>query len=124
MTNPILRILIPSLIPSRYMVDMATYHELHQHNDSGEDATGKDDIGKTAMQSNEPPSDDFLLCLPAKVPAYWFLKKRWGESSFVSSGLTHLIYPSHTQCAQHNRRCLGRICLRNASARRSQERDA
>ncbi|THY10958.1 P-loop containing nucleoside triphosphate hydrolase protein [Aureobasidium pullulans] len=47
------------------------------HNDSGQDATGKDDIGKTAMQSNEPPSDDFLLCLPAKVPAYWFLKKRW-----------------------------------------------
>ncbi|THX69410.1 hypothetical protein D6D04_10284 [Aureobasidium pullulans] len=56
---------------------MATYHELHQDNDSGQDATGKDDIGKTAMQSNEPPSDDFLLCLPAKVPAYWFLKKRW-----------------------------------------------
>ncbi|THX24192.1 P-loop containing nucleoside triphosphate hydrolase protein [Aureobasidium pullulans] len=77
MTNPILRTLIPLLIPSRYMVDMATYHELHQDNDSGQDAMGKDDIGKTAMQSNEPPSDDFLLCLPAKVPAYWFLKKRW-----------------------------------------------
>ena len=79
MKTAILRILILSLTPSRYMVDMATYHELHQDSDSGQDATGKDDIGKTAMQSNEPPSDDFLLCLPAKVPAYWFLKKRWGE---------------------------------------------
>lgn len=65
------------------IVDMAMYYELHRMSDleqaSNPHPRGRDDLGKPATDRDEPPSDEFLLTLPAKVSAYWFLKKRWGE---------------------------------------------
>lgn len=67
---------------SRYMIDMATYHKLHENDKPSHNTTSREVAGKVLADINDPPTDEFLVCLPAQVKAYWLLKKRWGESSF------------------------------------------
>lgn len=67
------------------MVDMSTYNTLHSTQADGphdQTSSGGDSIGQAAMNAKEPPGDDFLLTLPAKVPGFGFHNKRWGMSNY------------------------------------------
>ncbi|KAJ0109953.1 P-loop containing nucleoside triphosphate hydrolase protein [Diaporthe amygdali] len=69
----------------RYMIDMATYNELHgkdQEKDEEEELTPpkpprRDDLGPDAMESDEAPSGSFVLLLPPTIPAFRFHDKKW-----------------------------------------------
>ncbi|KAG9854832.1 P-loop containing nucleoside triphosphate hydrolase protein, partial [Aureobasidium melanogenum] len=68
----------------RFMVDMSTYKTLHPtpanapHDPT---STGGHGIDQAAMKAEEPPGDNFLLTLPAKVPGFGFHNKRWVDLS-------------------------------------------
>ncbi|THZ50551.1 P-loop containing nucleoside triphosphate hydrolase protein, partial [Aureobasidium pullulans] len=64
-------------IHARYMIDMSAYHELHPESNTRRENWRMGDIDEATMESDNPPPDDFLLCLPATLRGYWFLKKRW-----------------------------------------------
>ncbi|THX66544.1 P-loop containing nucleoside triphosphate hydrolase protein [Aureobasidium pullulans] len=64
-------------IHSRYMIDMNAYHELHPESNTRRENWRMGDIDEATMESDNPPPEKFLLCLPATLRGYWFLKKRW-----------------------------------------------
>ncbi|KAH0044111.1 P-loop containing nucleoside triphosphate hydrolase protein, partial [Aureobasidium melanogenum] len=66
----------------RFMVDMSTYNTLHQTTVNAPD--DGDGIDRAAMEAKEPPGEDFLLTLPAKVPGFGFHNKRWVDLSLGS----------------------------------------
>lgn len=68
-----------SKIHSRYMIDMNAYHELHPESNTRRENWRMGDIDEATMESDNPPPEKFLLCLPATLRGYWFLKKRWGK---------------------------------------------
>ena len=65
----------------RYMVDTATYKEMH---DSDEDPI-MSELSDEQLQSDEPPDGDFVLLLPHTIRGYGFHNKKW--SKFDSSSL-------------------------------------
>ncbi|KAG9697758.1 P-loop containing nucleoside triphosphate hydrolase protein, partial [Aureobasidium melanogenum] len=67
----------------RFMVDMSTYHTLHPSTaDAPQDmASPGEALEHTTMQAKEPPGDDFLFTLPARVPGFGFHNKRWVDLS-------------------------------------------
>ncbi|KAL8366108.1 hypothetical protein RB595_004739 [Gaeumannomyces hyphopodioides] len=60
----------------RYMIDMATYHDLH-NNQQDESADLRDDLGKDMMESSQPPKDPFVLLLPSKMLGFRLHDRKW-----------------------------------------------
>ncbi|KAH0565969.1 hypothetical protein GP486_000637 [Trichoglossum hirsutum] len=63
-------------IKPRYMVDYATYRELHP-NASAFAGKTKDDLGEEAMNKDEPPGGDLGLLFPATVEGFAIQDKKW-----------------------------------------------
>ncbi|KAL2170510.1 hypothetical protein VTG60DRAFT_4796 [Thermothelomyces hinnuleus] len=61
----------------RYMIDMATYKELHAKEQQYGAAESRDDLGKEAIESDTPPQDPFVLLLPPKILGYGLHDKKW-----------------------------------------------
>ncbi|KAM5341918.1 hypothetical protein ACJ41O_014949 [Fusarium nematophilum] len=60
----------------RYMVDMATYRELHSK-ERGETAVAQGDLGEEVMNSSEHPDDPFIMLLPARIRGFGLHDKKW-----------------------------------------------
>ncbi|KAM6532569.1 hypothetical protein FSOLCH5_001993 [Fusarium solani] len=60
----------------RYMVDMATYRELHSKEEV-QTAVAQDDLGEGVMSSSEPPDDPFVLLLPPRIRGFGLHDKKW-----------------------------------------------
>ncbi|KAG9660618.1 P-loop containing nucleoside triphosphate hydrolase protein, partial [Aureobasidium melanogenum] len=68
----------------RFMVDMSTYHTLHQtavNTSHSISSKVRGDIEDAVMQAKKSPGDEFLLTLPAKVPGFGFHNKTWVDLS-------------------------------------------
>ncbi|KAM7189870.1 P-loop containing nucleoside triphosphate hydrolase [Rhypophila sp. PSN 637] len=59
----------------RIMVDYNIFKSLHSTKAIFRNKA--DDIGKTAMDKDEPPDDDFLAIMPPKIHAFNFTMKSW-----------------------------------------------
>ncbi|KAJ5369035.1 uncharacterized protein N7496_008795 [Penicillium cataractarum] len=58
----------------RYMVDVKTYHRMHEN---AESSFQKDDLGPEATSKDDPPSGSFLMLLPHKIYGFGFTDKKW-----------------------------------------------
>ncbi|KAK4208741.1 hypothetical protein QBC37DRAFT_66072 [Rhypophila decipiens] len=59
----------------RLMVDYSIFKSLHSTKSIFQNTA--DDIGKAAMDKDEPPDDDFLAMMPPKIHAFDFTTKSW-----------------------------------------------
>ena len=59
----------------RYMIDPITYKKLHKNNTT----PLRDDLGPKLVAAEEPPSDVFLLLLPATINGFNMRNKKWEE---------------------------------------------
>ncbi|RGP72192.1 p-loop containing nucleoside triphosphate hydrolase [Fusarium sporotrichioides] len=60
----------------RYMVDMATYRELH-NKENDQKSIEHGDLGQEAMNSDDPPDDTFVLLLPPRIRGFGLHDKKW-----------------------------------------------
>jgi hypothetical protein len=60
------------------MIDMNTYHQMHS---KAESLRQRDDLGLKAFESEEAPSEDFLLLLQTKIHGFGFQDKKWSKCS-------------------------------------------
>lgn len=74
----------------RYMIDMATYNELHGEDDQAKKDSRRDDLGVEAMRKDDPPAGPFILMLPPTIPAFRFHDKKWRKFPAMSSMSTSL----------------------------------
>ncbi|KAL6403074.1 aaa family ATPase [Ilyonectria robusta] len=66
------------------MIDYQTYKDMYPPKNPEHDKRNRDDLGpETTKPGASPPDDDFLLCLPPKLPGYHMHKKAW-SMLFVS----------------------------------------
>ncbi|KAI5459411.1 P-loop containing nucleoside triphosphate hydrolase protein [Mariannaea sp. PMI_226] len=63
------------IVNPRYMIDMETYKQLHEEKEA-ENNPAQDDLGDL-MDSETPPSDDFMLQLPAQILGFGLHDKKW-----------------------------------------------
>lgn len=72
----------------RYMIDMATYNELHGEDQAAETrskvGSRRDDLGIELMSKDEPPAGPFVLMLPPTIPAFRFHDKKWRKFPAIS----------------------------------------
>ncbi|KAM7209780.1 ATPase family AAA domain-containing protein FIGL1, partial [Rhypophila decipiens] len=64
----------------RYMVDMATYLELHQKESmavGGQSSLRHDSISDELVNGENPPGESFLLLLPSKILGFGLHDKKW-----------------------------------------------
>ncbi|KAI9781876.1 MAG: hypothetical protein M1839_005670 [Geoglossum umbratile] len=61
---------------ARCMIDISTYKKIHPDAHLSSQAL-RDDLGPVKMCRNEPPSDEFLLLLPAKLFGFNMQEKKW-----------------------------------------------
>lgn len=61
------------------MVDYATYKLMHpQDPKKAPEVPSRDDLEPGMMDQDNPPyGDEFLMCLPTKIPGYNMQKKEW-----------------------------------------------
>jgi len=57
---------------SRYMIDTATFNELHPSQ-----SLQQDELGSDAMERDNPPDETFLLLLPPRIHGYGLDDKKW-----------------------------------------------
>ena len=62
-------------IDLRYMIDPITYKKLHKNNIT----SLRDDLGRELFSAKKPPSDLFLLLLPATINGFNMRNKKWEE---------------------------------------------
>ncbi len=55
------------------MIDLKTYHRLHQ----SQSTSLEDQLGPDAMARDEPPDEKFELLLPLKIKGYNLRRKKW-----------------------------------------------
>jgi hypothetical protein len=58
------------------MIDISTYKKIHPNAPLSSKAL-RDDLGPVKMYQDEPPSDEFLLLLPAKLFGFNMQEKKW-----------------------------------------------
>ncbi|KAL2148121.1 hypothetical protein VTH82DRAFT_2016 [Thermothelomyces myriococcoides] len=63
----------------RYMIDMATFKELHPEEQEDATAKNREALGKEAMESDTPPQDPFVLLLPPKILGYGLHDEKWSS---------------------------------------------
>ncbi|KAM7187458.1 P-loop containing nucleoside triphosphate hydrolase protein [Rhypophila sp. PSN 637] len=64
----------------RYMIDMATYLELHQKESmvvEGQSSLHHDSISDKLIDGENPPGEGFLLLLPSKILGFGLHDKKW-----------------------------------------------
>jgi predicted DNA-binding protein (MmcQ/YjbR family) len=60
------------------MIDIDTYKQFHPPD--GSKPPNRDDLGPSIMSQESPPlGDEFLLCLPTRIPGYHMQKKQWSK---------------------------------------------
>lgn len=66
------------------MIDMETYNALHGEEDEARNQADtmhwRGDLRPEEMRADDPPTDDFILLLPATVKAFRFHDKKWSMS--------------------------------------------
>ncbi|KGO38601.1 ATPase, AAA-type, core [Penicillium expansum] len=84
-------------IQPRYMVDMATYRELHPEEHAPEEP---EYLNNETMRAEEPPDDQFLLLLPITVHGFGFQDKKW-----------RLLFVSHISIIKWNEQSFDHLVL-------------
>lgn len=59
------------------MVDYNIFKSLHSTKSIFQNTA--DDLGKAAMDKDEPPDEDFLTMMPPKIHAFDFTTKSWSK---------------------------------------------
>ncbi|KAI0506425.1 ATPase [Xylaria bambusicola] len=68
----------PSMSDPRFMVDTATFKQMHPSGDREGHVTCNDDLGPDIMLQDEPAlSDTFFMCLPTTLSGFNMQKKEW-----------------------------------------------
>ncbi|KFY06830.1 hypothetical protein V492_07707 [Pseudogymnoascus sp. VKM F-4246] len=63
---------------SRFMIDYATYRQMHPSESKNQYISSDDDLNPDLMSQEDPPlNDDFWLCLPTTIPGFNMNKKEW-----------------------------------------------
>ncbi|KAH8807766.1 P-loop containing nucleoside triphosphate hydrolase protein [Xylogone sp. PMI_703] len=63
------------MVNPRYMIDISTYRQMHL--DESQLLLQHDDLGLDLANVDDPPSDTFLLLLPANIVGFGFNDKKW-----------------------------------------------
>ncbi|KAI0855309.1 ATPase [Xylaria cubensis] len=62
----------------RFMIDTATFKQMHPPNEGQRDIPNRDDLGHEIMSQDEPVlHDDFFMCLPTTLSGFNMQKKEW-----------------------------------------------
>ncbi|KAI1827299.1 hypothetical protein F4861DRAFT_550865 [Xylaria intraflava] len=62
----------------RFMIDTATFKQMHSQNPRTENSPNRDDLGPNIMAQDEPDlPDEFFMCLPTTLFGFNMQKKEW-----------------------------------------------
>ncbi|KAK5625849.1 hypothetical protein RRF57_001565 [Xylaria bambusicola] len=82
-----------SMSDPRFMVDTATFKQMHPSDEREGHVTYNDDLGPEIMSQDEPAlSDMFFMCLPTTLSGFNMQKKEWGKDSRVIFYIDLLTY--------------------------------
>ncbi|KAI0813925.1 hypothetical protein GGR55DRAFT_487166 [Xylaria sp. FL0064] len=67
-----------SMSDPRFMIDTATFKQMHPPNEGERQVSNRDDLGPEIMSQDDPGlSDSFFMCLPTTLSGFNMQKKEW-----------------------------------------------